>query len=226
LEKYVSYLRVSTGKQGRSGLGLEAQRETVTRFIKNDGCLLKEYIEIESGRRNDRHQLKLALEHCRDTGATLVFAKLDRLSRNVAFISQLMEEGGVDFRACDFPQATRLTLHLLAAVAEHEREMISTRTREALAAARARGVRLGRNNLTMDGAERGWRRSAESRRARANAFAEKRSRLIYQYLDTGLSLRGVARRLNEEGLLTARGGRWTASAVKNAVLRAQKVEGG
>lgn len=217
MKRYVSYLRVSTDRQGKSGLGLEAQREAITTFIKG-GRLLCEYVEVESGKRNDRPELRQALDHCRDTGAVLVIAKLDRLARNVAFISELMESD-IEFVACDFPQANRLTIHILAAVAEHEREMISKRTREALAAARARGTRLGRNNLTIEGTEKGWQRSATVRRKRADDFAAKRLRLISKYLDMGLSLRGIARRMNEDGLLTARGGQWTATAVKNILER-------
>jgi len=137
MRSYVSYLRVSTDRQGRSGLGLEAQREAISQFVKQ-GRLLREYIEVESGGRADRPELALALEHCRDTGAVLIIAKLDRLARSVAVISQLLESD-IEFVAADFPQANRLTIHLLAAVAGHKREMISRRTREALAAAKARG---------------------------------------------------------------------------------------
>jgi len=224
MRTYVSYLRVSTDRQGRSGLGLEAQREAIAGFL-HQGRLLKEYVEVESGRRIDRPELAKALDHCRDTGATLIIAKLDRLARSVAFISQLMESD-VDFVAADFPTANRLTIHVLAAVAEHEREMISQRTKAALAAARARGVRLGRDNLTADGARRGWQQSAEVRRRRADAFAQKRARVIASYLHDGLSLRAVARQLNSDGLLTARGGRWTATTVRNVLVRAQQASAG
>jgi DNA invertase Pin-like site-specific DNA recombinase len=217
MRSYVSYLRVSTDRQGRSGLGLEAQREAIHRFLQ-DGRLLREYIEVESGRRTDRPELSKALDHCRDTGAILLIAKLDRLARSVAFISQLMESS-IEFIAADFPQANRLTVHLLAAVAEHEREMISRRTREALAAAKARGKLLGHNNLTMDGARKGWTRSAKNRRRSADEFAAKRARVINGYLAEGMSLRAIARRLNEDGLLTARGGRWTATTLRNILER-------
>jgi DNA invertase Pin-like site-specific DNA recombinase len=141
--RFVAYYRVSTDKQGRSGLGLEAQREAVQRYL-NGGTwtLAAEVTEVESGKWNDRPELDRALGLCRLYGATLVVAKLDRLARNVAFISKLMESG-VDFVAADFPQANRLTVHILAAVAEHEAAMISQRTRAALAATRARGIKLG-----------------------------------------------------------------------------------
>jgi DNA invertase Pin-like site-specific DNA recombinase len=224
MKTYVSYLRVSTDRQGRSGLGLEAQREAIKCFLQH-GRLLKEYVEVESGRRIDRPELAKALDHCRDTGATLIIAKLDRLARSVAFIAQLMESD-VEFVAADFPQANRLTIHVLAAVAEHEREMISQRTKAALAAARARGVRLGRDNLTADGARKGWQQSAEVRRRRADDFAQKRARVIASYLDDVMSLRAVARQLNSDGLLTARGGRWTATTVRNVLARTQQVSAG
>ena len=202
-------------------MGLEAQREAISQFVKQ-GRLLREYIEVESGGRADRPELALALEHCRDTGAVLIIAKLDRLARSVAVISQLLESD-IEFVAADFPQANRLTIHLLAAVAEHEREMISRRTREALAAAKARGVRLGNNNLTLDGAQRGRQRSLENRLLSADEFAIKRARIIKGHQEKGMSLRAVARRLNADGLLTARGGRWTVTTVRNVLERAKRL---
>src|SRR4051812_41758138 len=156
--KFVAYYRVSTTRQGQSGLGLEAQRKAVTDFLDGGHWqLVAEAVEVESGKRSDRPKLQEALRLCRLHGATLVIAKLDRLARNVAFISNLMESG-VDFVAVDFPQANRLTVHILAAVAEHEREMIAQRTKAALAAAKARGVKLGNPaNLCrqLDGSAKG-----------------------------------------------------------------------
>src|SRR5215204_1635004 len=143
--RFVAYLRVSTARQGASGLGLDAQRTAVAEHVNGHGALLREFIEIESGKRNDRPQLAAALAHAKATGATLIVAKLDRLARNVAFISALMESG-VDFIAADMPMANRLTVHVLAAVAEHEAAMISARTKVALAAAKARGQKLGNPN--------------------------------------------------------------------------------
>src|SRR5919107_4586224 len=141
--RFVAYYRVSTDKQGRSGLGLEAQRDAVRCYLNGGNWTLADAVtEVESGKRNDRPELDRALALCRLYGATLVVAKLDRLARNVAFISKLMESG-VDFVAVDFPQANRLTVHILAAVAEHEAAMISQRTKAALAAAKARGKKLG-----------------------------------------------------------------------------------
>ena len=141
--KFISYLRVSTDKQGVRGYGLDAQRKAVEDFLNGGNWeLLGEYVEIESGKRNDRPQLAAALAACKKHKAKLVIAKLDRLARNVAFIANLMD-GKVDFVCCDMPQATRLTIHVLAAVAEHEREMISERTRSGFVAAKVRGVKLG-----------------------------------------------------------------------------------
>ena len=141
--RFVAYYRVSTDRQGRSGLGLEAQQKAVTDYL-NGGAweLVGEFIEVESGKRADRPELVRAMEACRNHKARLVIAKLDRLSRNLAFVATLMESG-VEFVAADMPFANKLTIHILAAVAEHEREAISERTKAALAAAKARGTRLG-----------------------------------------------------------------------------------
>ena len=144
MDPFVSYLRVSTIRQGESGLGLGAQRQAVARHVAS-GRLLAEFVEIESGAKNDRSQLVAALAHAQATGATLIIAKLDRLARSIAFIANLME-AGIDFIAADLPSANRLTIRVLAAVAEHEREVISARTKAALAAAKARGVKLGNPN--------------------------------------------------------------------------------
>src|SRR5262245_21085937 len=145
--KFVAYLRVSTDRQGKSGLGLEAQREAVQRFIQARGGVIvaREYVEVESGKRNDRPKLAQALKQCRLTGATLVVAKLDRLSRNAAFLLTL-RDSGVDFVAADLPEANTMTVGVMAIVAQHEREAISARTKAALAAARARGIKLGRGH--------------------------------------------------------------------------------
>src|SRR6476469_4708003 len=141
--KFISYLRVSTARQGASGLGLEAQREAVSRYLNGGNwTLVQEVVEVESGKRDDRPAIAEALRLCRLRRATLIIAKLDRLARNVHFISSLMESG-VDFITVDFPQANRLTVHILAAVAEHEASMISARTKAALSAATRRGVALG-----------------------------------------------------------------------------------
>lgn len=224
--RYISYLRVSTDRQGKSGLGLEAQRQAIENFMATDhGKLLREYLEVESGRKDDRPQLQTALDACQETGATLLIAKLDRLARNVYFISTLMESG-VEFVACDFPQANRLTIHILAAVAEHEREMISKRTKEALAAAKARGVKLGQNNLTEKGRTTGAENSRTGRSKKAAEFALKRYPAIAAYRQEGLSLRAIAAELNKMSVLTASGklGSWTAAGVRNVITRAEGIQ--
>src|SRR5215218_3176352 len=145
--RFVAYYRVSTDRQGKSGLGLEAQQKAVLDYLDGGKWeLVETFTEVESGKRADRPELAKALEACRRHKATLVIAKLDRLSRNLAFIATLMDSSR-DFVAVDNPHATRLTLHILAAVAEHEREMISARTKAALQAAKARGKRLGNPRL-------------------------------------------------------------------------------
>ena len=142
--KYVSYLRVSTQKQGYSGLGIEAQKEIIQNYLRGAAPIAAEYIEVESGRKTDkeRPQLRSALEHCRKEGATLIVAKLDRLARNVSFLSSLLENE-VEIVFCDFPQANKMVLHILAAISQYEAELIATRTKQALAAKKARGTKLG-----------------------------------------------------------------------------------
>jgi DNA invertase Pin-like site-specific DNA recombinase len=219
--KFIAYLRVSTREQGNSGLGLEAQRETIRRYL-NGGAweLVSEVVEIESGKRNDRPKLAEAIRLCRLYGATLVIAKLDRLARNVAFVSNLMD-GGVDFVIADFPQANRLTIHILAAVAEYEAQIISQRTTEGLRAAKARGTVLGGN--------RGAVITADARalsRAAASAKADRRAvdlmPTITELQTAGLtSLGALARALTERGIPTARGGaKWTAVQVSRVLERA------
>ena len=220
--KFISYLRVSTARQGASGLGLEAQREAVSKYLNGGHWLLvQEVLEVESGKRNDRPALAEALRLCRLHRATLVIAKLDRLARNVHFISSLMESG-VDFIACDFPEANRLTVHILAAVAEHEASMISARTKAALEAAKARGVALGGHRGSserMKGmAAKGTRVSASVRQQSA---AKRRDDLLPVIEDLrskgATSLRAIAEGLNVVGLTTARGGQWTATQVMRVV---------
>src|SRR3954466_5681295 len=203
--RFVAYYRASTAKQGRSGLGLEAQREAVRSFLNGGNWSLAAAVtEVESGKRNDRPELDRALGLCRLYGATLVVAKLDRPARNVAFISKLMESG-VDFVAVDFPQANRLTVHILAAVAEHEAAMISARTKAALAAAKARGVKLGNPaNLCrqLDGSAKG----NAAKTAKADKRAADLLPLILPMKAGGASLRQIADGLNRCGVPAPRGG--------------------
>lgn len=218
--KFVAYYRVSTGRQGRSGLGLEAQQEAVRSYL-NGGAweLVSEVVEVESGTKADRPRLMEALQLCRIHRATLVIAKLDRLARNVAFISNLMESG-VEFVAVDFPSANRLTVHVLSAVAEHEAQMISARTSAALAAAKARGTRLGgdRGNLPAVAAK-GAAASAASRAAQSRDRARDLAPLIRPMQDEGASLREIAECLNAKGIRASRGGSWSAVQVSR-VLKA------
>ena len=213
----VSYLRVSTARQGASGLGLEAQREAVTRFTAAGGhTLLREYVEVESGAKAARPKLAAALTSCRLHRATLIIAKLDRLARNMAFIANLMD-GGVEFIACDMPHANRLTLHLLAAIAEHEREMISQRTKAALQAVKARGVRLGNPNgaaTLLAGCRAAAERSVAVRRATAAQHAAGVEPLLEALSVRGLSPAGIAAALNARGVPSATGGNWYAEQVR------------
>ena len=219
--KCVTYYRVSTGEQGRSGLGLEAQRRAVLDYLDGNGWeIVEEYTEIESGKRNDRPELLKALTQCRLRRATLVIAKLDRLARNVAFISNLMDSG-VDFRAVDFPEANRLTVHILAAVAEHEAQMISQRTKDALAAAKSRGVKLGNDNLTDAIRAMGRQASARVIAERARKRAALVTPTIKELRAGGTnSLRALALALNDKGIPAPRGGKWYASSVRNALALA------
>lgn len=210
--QYVAYYRVSTDKQGQSGLGLEAQREAVTRFVAGrKGELIAEYTEVESGKSHvNRPQLAAALATSKKHGATLTIAKLDRLARNVHFVSGLMESAA-DFVVCDMPHANRLTLHIIAAMAEYERELISSRTKASMERAKERGVKLGNPN---------WQaalQKAHARRHPARAQAEVVSILRQQKAD-GKSLREIATGMNALGLKTGSGAQWHPSSVRAALL--------
>lgn len=228
MKRFVAYYRVSTKRQGDSGLGLEAQREAVRRFI-GGASLAAEHQEIESGGRADRPALEAALRDCRIHGATLVIAKLDRLARSVAFISRLQEEG-VDFVAVDLPHANTFTVQIMAAVAEHERKLIGERTRAALQAAKARGVHLGGRrgmHRIEDHSTRGRARSAAVRSAKADALAADRLQVIDAIRDQGVvSLQGIARELNKRSIPAPRGGRWSAGQVRRVVSRVNVECGG
>lgn len=214
--RYIAYYRVSTARQGQSGLGLEAQQTAVRSFVSADAAIVEEYIEIESGRRTDRPRLLEALAACRRHKAVLIIAKLDRLARNVAFVSNLME-AGVDFVAVDMPHASRLTVHILAAVAEHEREMISQRTKAALAAAKARGVHLGNPAGNPAGLEKARQRASE----RASEHAATALQVIDEIRGAGLtSLRQIATALNARGIESPRGGRWYPNTVQRVITTA------
>jgi len=209
--EFVAYYRVSTDRQGRSGLGLDAQREAVMRHLATQaGSLRAEFTEIESGKRNDRPQLAVAMAAAKKAKATLIIAKLDRLARNVHFISGLMESG-VDFVAADNPHANRLMVHMLAAFAEHEREQISQRTKAALQAAKARGVRLGRNGAEC---------LAPANRAAAMERARQLAPVLAELKGAGFSARRIASELATRGISTPSGSPWHAQTVIRAMRRA------
>ena len=210
---YVAYYRVSTERQGRSGLGLEAQQAAVRSYL-GQTTPVAEFTEVETGKRNDRPELEPALALCRKRKARLVIAKLDRLSRNVAFIAALMDSN-VEFVAVDNPHATRLTLHILAAVGEHERAMIAERTKAALRAAKARGIKLGRN-----GAET----LAPAHRAAAIERARQLAPVLAELRSAGLSARQIAAELTERGVPTPSGGKWHGQTVLRVIGRLDGIE--
>lgn len=218
--KVVAYRRVSTKRQGDSGLGLEGQDEAIRSHVKANGCrLLATYTEVESGKLSTRPELLKALAHARRSRAVLVIAKLDRLSRNVHFLSGLMESK-VEFVACDNPHATPLTIHILAAVAEYEAKAISDRTKAALAMAKVRGVKLGRNNLTPEGTRKGLEASALARRSKAVAAYSDLAPLVREWRKVeGLSQQAIADRLNREGHETRKFRPWNQVQVKRILNR-------
>jgi DNA invertase Pin-like site-specific DNA recombinase len=216
--KIVSYLRVSTRQQGVSGLGLEAQRAAIEAYAaQRNGKVIETFTEVESGKLNSRPELLKALHLAKVTGATLVIAKLDRLSRNAAFLLTL-RDSGVRFIAADMPDANDLTVGIMALVAQQEREAISRRTTEALAAAKARGVRLGNPNgaAAIKRADKGNAAGV----AAADSHAKNLHPVINCLASEGMtSLGAVAEALNERGMLTPRGGRWHKSSVRNLLNR-------
>lgn len=217
--RFVTYLRVSTDRQGRSGLGLEAQRKAVQDYVSGKGEIAQEFLEVESGKKNDRPALRAALTEAKRIGATLLIAKLDRLARNVAFIANLLE-AGVEIAAADMPEANRFLLHVMAAVAEHEAKAISDRTKAALAAAKERGSKLGwsipsRRLEQRRASKAGGQKVTEN----ADKHANKMLPLILQLRQQGISLGKIAIRLNAMDIGTARGGKWHATTVSNLISR-------
>ncbi len=224
---YVAYYRVSTDRQGKSGLGLDAQRAAVDAYLNGGNWTLAEtFTEVESGRRNDRPELAMALDLCRRKKATLVIAKLDRLARNVAFIANLMD-ADVDVVAVDMPEANRFTLHIMAAMAEHEAAQVSQRTKAALKAAKARGRALGWSIPSRRKEQaRASRRGAAGNRAKADQHAANVLPVIRDIERAGVTtLQGIAEALNARGIKTARSRRWYASTIRNLLIRAEQVEG-
>ena len=213
MKRAVAYFRVSTDRQGKSGLGLEAQHEAVHLFAQHQGYqVTAEFTEIESGKKNERPELMAALLLCKKEKAMLIIAKLDRLGRNVAFIANLMESK-VEFLAVDNPHANPLMIHLLAAFAEHERKQISTRTKEALQAAKRRGVQLGKHGREIES-----KKNAEN----ANQFADAMQPIIDELIAEGFTtVRGICCELNSRAVQTFRnnGQKWHRTSVHRLLKR-------
>lgn len=217
--KYVSYLRVSTQKQGYSGLGLEAQREIIEKHLKAV-IPIAEFVEVESGRHNNRPKLKEALDLCRKTGAILIVAKMDRLSRNVAFTSRLLESD-VEIVFCDFPQANKMMIHIVSAIAQYEAELTSTRTRQALQAKKSRGCKLGNPEHLMGKHQEAIEASNETNRKKAhdNPNNKRAVALIRTLVKQGLSLQQMADTLNDEGFQTSKGYKFKPVSVQRLIKR-------
>ena len=216
----VTYLRVSTARQGKSGLGLEAQQKAVADYLSTGQWnLLEEFVEVESGKNSKRPKLLEAIELCKASGAKLLVAKLDRLARDAAFLMNL-KDAGIDFVCADMPEANRLTIGIMALVAEQEREAISKRTKEALAAAKARGVQLGayRDGVYVGGKGNAdtARNASEARTVRFHANAVDKLPLLKRYdPDGSMSLRAIADIFNRYGVKTVSGrGQWSANSVR------------
>jgi DNA invertase Pin-like site-specific DNA recombinase len=217
--KWISYLRVSTARQGKSGLGIEAQRHAVAEFLNGGNwTMIKEFVEVETGKRADRPKLAEAIQACRIYGARLVIAKLDRLARNAVFLLGV-RDAGIDFVCADMPSANRLTVGIMAMVAEDEAQRISDRTKAALAAAKKRGTVLGGyRGVTPSSKDRA--KAVEALQARANAKAADLAPVIAELQAAGrTSLRAIAAGLNEAGIPTARGGEWSSVQVMRLLER-------
>lgn len=222
---FVSYLRVSTQKQGASGLGLEAQQAAVQQFVQGRaGTILQEFVEVETGKGADaltrRPRLKEALDVAKRKGAVLVIAKLDRLARNVHFISGLMESG-VEFVAADMPQANKTMIQIFAAMSEWEREQISARTAAAAKARMARGETYGfaSEKYSKEAHEKACEVSAATRIAQADAFAENLRKTVDLFRKSNYSVNQMAEEFNKQGIKTARGGLWYPTTVANLIRR-------
>jgi DNA invertase Pin-like site-specific DNA recombinase len=221
--EYVAYLRVSTQKQGYSGLGLDAQKDIIRNYL-SDKNPIAEFLEVESGRKTDkgRPKLKEALEICRKTGAQLIVAKLDRLSRNVSFLSQLLESD-VDIVFCDFPQANKMVLHILAAISQYEAELIATRTKQALAAKKAKGCTLGNPEHLIGKLDEAVSKSVETnkRKAEENPNNKRAAAMLKVLAKEGRTLQEMADYLNEQGFTTSKGYRFSRSSVHVLLKRYQ-----
>ena len=219
MNKYVAYLRVSTQRQGVSGLGLEAQRQMIRNHL-GEQPLEAEFVEVESGRKNDRPKLKEALDTCRKSGAILIVAKLDRLARNVCFLSQLLESD-VEIVFCDFPSANKMMLHILSAISQYEAELISSRTKAALKAKKERGFKLGNPHHLLDKHKQAIQNSnkTNSSKARRNANNKRAIAMLRVLYDKNLTLQQMADTLNNEGFTTSQGCKFIPSTVYKLIKR-------
>lgn len=215
MKRHVAYYRVSTQKQGKSGLGLDAQKRDIQLYLDNycQGCeVIAEFTDIESGSNSDRPELKNAIAKAKAENAILLVAKLDRLSRKVSQIAQLMEDEGLTFRVAQMPEATAFQLHIYAALAQQERDFISKRTKAALKEAQARGKQLGGlRDATM--------KRNQAKQEKAAQDAERYREAVMPYVNQGLSLREIASALNSVGVKTARGSDWNASTISRLLKR-------
>jgi len=200
--KYVAYYRVSTKQQGKSGLGLEAQKAEVKRHLKADDTIIAEFTETSSGKNDNREEIAKAIDFCKKNDATLLIAKLDRLARKVSFIFQL-RDSKVKFVCCDIPDANTLTVGVFATMAQHEREIISKRTKAALAAKKAQGFKLGTNNLTNEGRAKGS--AAIAAKAANNKNNNRAAMLICEYKKQGMTLLAIAEKLNNNNYRSSTG---------------------
>lgn len=218
-KNYIAYLRQSTTKQEMSGLGVEAQREIIQNYLK-DRKPIAEYIETESGRKSDRPKLTEALGLCRKTGSTLIVAKLDRLSRNVAFTSKLLDSD-VEIVFCDFPEANKLVLHIISSIAEYEAGLISQRTKQSLQAKKARGCRLGKSENLLSRLDQAVENSNRTNRQKAldNPNNKRAIAMLRGLIKEERSLSEMARILNEEGFVTSKGCQFKASQVSILLKR-------
>jgi DNA invertase Pin-like site-specific DNA recombinase len=220
---YIAYYRVSTKKQGDSGLGLEAQRQAVLNFCKDSNFIKGEFTDVESGKKDNRPELLKAIEQAKRLGATLVIAKLDRLSRNLTFISNLMDSG-VRFICCDMPEANEFTIHIFAALAQQERKLISKRTREALQAKKSQGTQLGKpENLTAIAVQNSV--ATRIKNARSNPMNQQASGYIKVLRESqGLSFEKIAQTLNEQGFKSSKHHLFKAMTVKRLYDRTKALK--
>ncbi len=219
-KNYISYLRQSTKQQQISGLGIEAQREIIENYVSDKSAILTEFIETESGRKSDRPKLIEALALCRRTGATLIVAKLDRLSRSVAFTSRLLESD-VEIKFCDFPEANKLVLHIISSIAEYEAQLISSRTKSSLKAKRERGATLGKPENLLRKLTSAVEKSNSTNRRKAldNPNNRRAAAMLQTLTKEGRSLKEMANILNKQGFVTAQGCRFHPAQVRKLLVR-------